>query len=52
MLSFNQMATEVKELLKIVQQSAASVDEANEQLNAHQKKQRKPLYIFPKMLRV
>ncbi|RKQ18063.1 methyl-accepting chemotaxis protein [Ureibacillus endophyticus] len=32
MLSFNQMATEVKELLKIVQQSAASVDEANEQL--------------------
>ncbi|SOB93706.1 methyl-accepting chemotaxis protein [Ureibacillus xyleni] len=32
MLSYNQMATEVKELLKVVQQSAASVDEANEQL--------------------
>lgn len=32
MLSYNQMATEVKELLKVVQESAASVDEANDQL--------------------
>ncbi|MFP3919025.1 methyl-accepting chemotaxis protein [Lysinibacillus telephonicus] len=32
MLSYNQMATEVKELLRVVQESAASVDEANDQL--------------------
>ncbi|RUL55159.1 MULTISPECIES: methyl-accepting chemotaxis protein [Lysinibacillus] len=32
MLSYNQMATEVKELLKTVQRSATQVDEANDQL--------------------
>lgn len=38
MLSYNQMASEVKELLKTVQSSAASVYEANDQLQAASEK--------------
>ncbi|WP_146223213.1 methyl-accepting chemotaxis protein [Ureibacillus chungkukjangi] len=38
MLSYNQMATEVKELLKTVQRSAVSVHKANDQLQAASEK--------------
>ncbi|MDN4495591.1 methyl-accepting chemotaxis protein [Ureibacillus aquaedulcis] len=38
MLSYNQMASEVKELLKTVQRSAASVHEANDHLQAASEK--------------
>lgn len=46
MLSYNQMATEVKELLKVVQKSASSVHDANVQLqNASEKTTEASIHI-------